>query len=82
MKVINKKECYAVTEKFKAKGIGYEPTVSVSMKFIKVASGDRGKVVLTVMGSCNCILQKVIDKLFQSFSTTKSFKIYFNSANF
>ncbi len=56
---------YAVTERLKAKGSGYEPTVSVSTK----KSGDR--VILTVMDNGNGIPQNIIDKIFQPFFTTK-----------
>jgi two-component system, NtrC family, sensor kinase len=44
---------------------GYEPTVSVSTKKMY------DKVVLTVMDNGNGILQKVVDKIFQPFFTTK-----------
>jgi two-component system, NtrC family, sensor kinase len=56
---------YAVNEKSKQQIEGYEPTVSVSTKKIN----DR--VVLTVMDNGNGIPQKVIDKIFQPFFTTK-----------
>jgi len=56
---------YAVSERRKVEGIGYEPTVSVSTK--KIAD----KVILTVMDNGNGIPQKVIDKIFQPFFTTK-----------
>src|ERR1019366_2890207 len=56
---------YAVTEKAKQQPKDYEPTVSVSSKKM----GD--KVVLTVKDNGNGIPQKVIDKIFQPFFTTK-----------
>ncbi len=56
---------YAVNEKSKQQIEGYEPTVSVSTKKIK------DKVVLTVMDNGNGIPQKIIDKIFQPFFTTK-----------
>jgi signal transduction histidine kinase len=56
---------YAVNEKSKQQLEGYEPTVSVSTKKLN------DKVVLTVMDSGNGIPQKVIDKIFQPFFTTK-----------
>src|SRR5271154_5192257 len=56
---------YAVEEKRKVEGIGYEPTVSVSTKKIN------DKVVLTVTDNGSGIPQKVIDKIFQPFFTTK-----------
>jgi signal transduction histidine kinase len=56
---------YAVGEKRKVEGIAYEPTVTVSTKKIN------DKVVLTVMDNGNGISQKIIDKIFQPFFTTK-----------
>ena len=57
---------YAVDEKKKS-GIGerYEPTVLVSTK----KSGD--KILITVKDNGNGIPQKIIDKIFQPFFTTK-----------
>ena len=56
---------YAVTEKAKQQPGGYEPTISVSSKKIN------NKVELTVKDNGNGISQKVIDKIFQPFFTTK-----------
>ena len=56
---------YAVTEKKKQKGDGYEPTVSVSTKKIN------DKVEIKVKDNGNGIPQKVLDKIFQPFFTTK-----------
>jgi len=56
---------YAVDEKKKQIGEGYEPTVSVSTKNI----GD--KVLISVKDNGNGIPQKVLDKIFQPFFTTK-----------
>jgi two-component system, NtrC family, sensor kinase len=56
---------YAVSEKKKQQPKEYEPTVSVSSKKI----GD--KIILTVKDNGNGIPQKVIDKIFQPFFTTK-----------
>ncbi|HLY68985.1 MAG TPA: ATP-binding protein, partial [Puia sp.] len=56
---------YAVGEKSKQQIQGYEPTVSVSTKKIS------DKVILTVMDNGNGIPQKVNDKIFQPFFTTK-----------
>ncbi len=56
---------YAVAEKKKQAGDGYEPIVSVSTKKI------RDKVLLTVKDNGNGIPQKVLDKIFQPFFTTK-----------
>jgi signal transduction histidine kinase len=63
---------YAVTEKKKSRvetlpagQTGYEPTVSVSTKKL----GD--KVLISVKDNGNGITQRVIDKIFQPFFTTK-----------
>jgi two-component system NtrC family sensor kinase len=56
---------YAVTEKKKSAGVGYEPTVSVSTKKIN------DKVEIRVKDNGNGIPQKVVDKIFQPFFTTK-----------
>ena len=56
---------YAVSEKKKQQPEGYEPTVSVSTKKI----GD--KVEIRVKDNGDGIPQKVVDKIFQPFFTTK-----------
>ncbi len=56
---------YVVDEKKKQIGDGYEPTVSVSTK--KVSD----KVLISVKDNGNGIPQKVLDKIFQPFFTTK-----------
>jgi signal transduction histidine kinase len=56
---------YAVDEKKKQLGGDYEPTVSVSTKKIN------GKVEIKVADNGNGIPQKVLDKIFQPFFTTK-----------
>ncbi len=56
---------YAVTEKKKLIGDGYEPTVSVSTKKIN------NKTELTVTDNCNGIPPNIVDKIFQPFFTTK-----------
>ncbi|HEY4967783.1 MAG TPA: ATP-binding protein, partial [Puia sp.] len=56
---------YAVAEKMKQHPEGYEPTVSVSTR--KTGS----KVEIRVKDNGNGIPQKVIDKIFQPFFTTK-----------
>ncbi len=56
---------YAVTEKKKHLNGAFEPTVSVNTK----RSGD--KVEITVRDNGNGISQKVLDKIFQPFFTTK-----------
>ena len=56
---------YAVDEKKKLTQNGYEPTVSVSTK------KTNGKVEIKVSDNGNGIPQKVLDKIFQPFFTTK-----------
>ncbi len=56
---------YAVNEKKKISGEDYEPTVSVSTK----RAGD--KVETSVRDNGVGIPQKVVDKIFQPFFTTK-----------
>ena len=56
---------YAVDEKKKLNPKGYEPTVSVNTK------KNNGKVEIEVADNGNGIPQKVLDKIFQPFFTTK-----------
>ena len=56
---------YAVMEKMKLQSENYEPTVSVSTKQM----GD--KVLISVKDNGMGISQKVVDKIFQPFFTTK-----------
>jgi signal transduction histidine kinase len=56
---------YAIDEKKKLNQNGYEPTVSVSTK------KTNGKVEIKVGDNGNGIPQKVLDKIFQPFFTTK-----------
>ncbi|HEU5165848.1 MAG TPA: ATP-binding protein [Chitinophagaceae bacterium] len=56
---------YAVDEKKKQNSNGYEPTVSVS------TTKQNGKVEIRVKDNGNGIPQKVLDKIFQPFFTTK-----------
>jgi len=56
---------YAVGEKQKIEGIRYEPTIAVSTKKLN------GKVEIKVNDNGNGIPQKVLDKIFQPFFTTK-----------
>ena len=56
---------YAVTEKKKQMGDEYEPTVSVCTKKLD------GKIELHVKDNGVGIPQKVVDKIFQPFFTTK-----------
>jgi len=56
---------YAVDEKKKQNQNGYEPIVSVSTK------KNNGKVEISIKDNGNGIQQKVLDKIFQPFFTTK-----------
>ena len=56
---------YAVNEKKKQESEGYEPTVSVSTKKVD------DKVEISVKDNGNGIPQKILDKIFQPFFTTK-----------
>ncbi|MFN2439660.1 MAG: sensor histidine kinase, partial [Chitinophagaceae bacterium] len=56
---------YSITEKKKQKGEGYEPTVTLSTKKLN------GKVEIRVADNGNGISQKIADKIFQPFFTTK-----------
>ncbi|MBX7107416.1 MAG: GHKL domain-containing protein [Chitinophagales bacterium] len=56
---------YAVNEKKKSGAVNYEPTVTVSTR------KQDGKTVISVTDNGNGIPQKIIDKIFQPFFTTK-----------
>jgi two-component system, NtrC family, sensor kinase len=56
---------YAVTEKKKQQPEGYEPTISVTTK------KSHNRITITVSDNGNGIPQKVVDKIFQPFFTTK-----------
>ncbi len=61
---------YSVAEKKKLKGEGYEPMVNVSTKHITLANGHNA-VEITVSDNGMGIPQKVLDKIYQPFFTTK-----------
>jgi signal transduction histidine kinase len=61
---------YAVGERWKVEGVGYEPTVHIITKLITPPSGGLG-VSVTVSDNGDGIPQKVVDKIFQPFFTTK-----------
>ena len=56
---------YAVHERKKTAGAGYEPTISVSTK------KRNNTITISVADNGNGIPQKIIDKIFQPFFTTK-----------
>jgi signal transduction histidine kinase len=68
---------YAVNEKKKSPPSikiaqqEYEPTVSISTKLLNSPLGDAEKVLISVQDNGDGIPQKVLDKIFQPFFTTK-----------
>jgi len=61
---------YSVAEKKKLIGEGYDPIVNVTTKLIKLAQGGNA-VEITVADNGMGIPQKVLDKIYQPFFTTK-----------
>ncbi len=58
---------YAVAERRKVEGVGYEPTVSVVTKFIKAPSGvGANQVFITVSDNGGGIPQKIVGKNFST----------------
>ncbi len=61
---------FLLPEKKKEKGDSYEPIVTVATKTLKPPSGGLG-VLISVKDNGNGISQKVLDKIYQPFFTTK-----------
>ncbi|SDP77630.1 His Kinase A (phospho-acceptor) domain-containing protein [Mucilaginibacter sp. OK268] len=61
---------YSVAEKKKLKGESYEPMVNVATKHVTLANGHNA-VEITVSDNGMGIPQKVLDKIYQPFFTTK-----------
>jgi len=62
---------YAVSERRKAEGVGYEPTVSIVTKRSPSFGEGRGEVLITVSDNANGIPKNIVEKIFQPFFTTK-----------
>jgi signal transduction histidine kinase len=62
---------YVVNEKSKQSNAGYEPAVTVKTSKNPLSGGRGAEVLISVKDNGNGISQKILDKIFQPFFTTK-----------